>query len=229
MINEKKISFIICTNYAILYDECVKYIQRLDIPEGFMVDIIPIRGAHSMASGYNAGMKQTDARYKVYMHQDVFILNRYFLVNMLKVFRLYPSAKMMGMVGTQRLSATGIMWKGKSYGALYERDERPYIHKMLDEETKVMKAEAIDGFLMATCEDLPWREDLFDGFDFYDISQSFEFHRHGYEIAVPDQEYAWCVHDDGKILNLFHYNYYREIFLENYREDMAAVDRKPAD
>ena len=174
-------------------------------------------------------MKQTDARYKIYMHQDVFILNRYFLVNMLKVFRLYPSAKMMGMVGTQRLSATGIMWKGKSYGALYERDERPYIHKMLDEETKVMKAEAIDGFLMATCEDLPWREDLFDGFDFYDISQSFEFHRHGYEIAVPDQEYAWCVHDDGKILNLFHYNYYREIFLENYREDMAAVDRKTAD
>ena len=227
--NDCKIAFIICTNDEIMIKECRLYIERLFVPKGYKTEILEIYDAVSMASGYNAGMKQTDARYKIYMHQDVFILNRYFLVNMLKAFQLYPSAKMMGMVGTERLSATGIMWKGKSYGALYERDERPYIHKMLDEETKVMKAEAIDGFLMATCEDLPWREDLFDGFDFYDISQSFEFHRHGYEIAVPDQEYAWCVHDDGKILNLFHYNYYREIFLENYREDMAAVDRKTAD
>ena len=218
--NDCKIAFIICTNDEIMIKECRLYIERLFVPKGYKTEILEIYDAVSMASGYNAGMKQTDARYKIYMHQDVFILNRYFLVNMLKAFQLYPSAKMMGMVGTERLSATGIMWKGKSYGALYERDERPYVHELLDEKTKVMKAEAIDGLLMATCEDIPWREDLFDGFDFYDISQSFEFRRHGYDIAVPNQEYAWCVHDDGKILNLLHYNHYRKIFLQNYAEDM---------
>ena len=125
------------------------------------------------------------------------------------------------MVGTAQLSLSGIMWRGSSYaGGVYIPSDTLYQEEIFDENGKLMKAEAIDGFLMATCVDIPWREDLFDGFDFYDISQSFEFRRHGYDIAVPDQEYAWCVHDDGKILNLLYYNHYRKIFLQNYAEDM---------
>ena len=45
---------------------------------------------------------------------------------------------------------------------------------------------------MATQYDVPWREDLFDGFDFYDVSQSFEFRKAGYTVGVPVQRDA-CV------------------------------------
>ena len=224
--NENKIAFIICTNYELMFRECERYIQRLHVPDGFSIEIIPVRGARSMTSGYNQAMVSTDAKYKIYMHQDVFIINHFFLENILRIFQTYHSVGMIGMVGTNRLSSSGIMWKGKSGGGLYECEDRPYVHEILDDNTKILNAEAIDGLLMATCQNIPWREDLFDGFDFYDISQSFEFRRQRYDIAVPDQDYAWCVHDDGKILNLFNYNHYRKIFLENYAADMNAVERQ---
>ena len=223
--NKNKIAFIICTNYELMFQECEKYIRRIHVPEGVSIEILPIKNATSMTSGYNHAMRSTDAKYKIYMHQDVFIINQYFLDNILNIFQNHHSVGMIGMVGTDRLSSTGIMWKGKFGGGLYEREDRSYVHEILTEKTKILNAEAIDGFLMATSQDIMWREDLFDGFDFYDISQSFEFKRRGYDIAVPDQDYAWCVHDDGKILNLFNYNHYRKIFLENYIEDMNAVAR----
>ena len=75
--------------------------------------------------------------------------------------------------------------------------------------------EAVDGLLMVTKEDLPWREDLFDGWDFYDVSQSFEFRKKGYRVVVPEQKKPWCAHDDGT-MNLWSYDGYRKIFLTEY-------------
>ena len=62
-----------------------------------------------------------------------------------------------------------------------------------------MEAEAIDGFIMITQYDVPWREDLFTKWDFYDCSQSMEFIRHGYKVIVPNMKEPWCVHDCGFI------------------------------
>lgn len=72
---------------------------------------------------------------------------------------------------------------------------------------------------MITQYDIPWRKDLFCGWDFYDISQCKEFQRAGYDVVVPYMEKPWCIHDDG-ILNLEHYNTDREIFLEEYQADI---------
>ena len=47
------------------------------------------------------------------------------------------------------------------------------------------EVEAVDGLFIATQYDVKWREDIFDGWDFYDISQSEEFHRAGYKVVVP--------------------------------------------
>jgi hypothetical protein len=209
---------------SILMKKCRLYIECLSVPKGYTTEILEIHDAPSMTSGYNRAMRQSDARYKIYLHQDVFILSRNFLNNLMTIFH---SCQNTGMVGTAELLLSGVMWRKSSYaGGVYIPSDTLYQEEIFDENGKLMKAEAIDGFLTATCEDIPWREDLFDGFDFYDISQSFEFRRYGYDIAVPDQEYAWRVHDDGKIPNLFHYNHYREIFLENYKGDMAAVKRE---
>ena len=71
--NPCQIAFIICSNDKQETDECIFYLKNLKIPEGYSVEIIPIYRAISMAEGYNIGMKKTDAKYKVYLHQDTFI------------------------------------------------------------------------------------------------------------------------------------------------------------
>ena len=74
----------------------------------------------------------------------------------------------------------------------------------------------VDGLLMVTAYDLPWREEWFDGWDFYDASQSFEFRKAGYKVVVPVQKSYWYVHDDKRCLNLWDYNRNRKIFVEKY-------------
>lgn len=63
--------------------------------------------------------------------------------------------------------------------------------------------------------DISWREDIFDGWDFYDVSQSFEFKRAGYDIAVPYQKVPWVLHDCG-FLNLKNYYSARDKFIKEY-------------
>lgn len=84
---KNQVAFITCVNDEEEYAECQYYLNRLHIPEGYEADIISIREAPSMAAGYNAGMKSSQAKYKVYLHQDVFIKNRDFIPDMLKVFQ----------------------------------------------------------------------------------------------------------------------------------------------
>ena len=70
--NDHKFCFIICTNNDLYLNECLHYIDHLVIPEGYEVDVLTIQDAISITTGYNEGMHASDAKYKIYMHQDVF-------------------------------------------------------------------------------------------------------------------------------------------------------------
>lgn len=65
------IAFIICVNNELYFEECKYYIERLKVPAGYDIDVIGIWEADSMCAAYNLGMRSSDAKYKVYMHQDV--------------------------------------------------------------------------------------------------------------------------------------------------------------
>lgn len=214
--NEKKICFIMCVNDEVYEKEQLKYIQELKIPTGYEIEIFSIWEATSMTSGYNEAMHASDAKYKVYMHQDAFIVEPYFIEKMLAVFR-EKEIGMLGVVGSPSLPENAIMWNGKRTGGLYYNCRYGTSESQFGNiEGAYQDVEAVDGLLMATQYDLPWREDLFDGWDFYDVSQSAEFSRRGYRVVVPKQKHPWCIHDDG-FLGVKNYYRYREIFLKEYK------------
>ena len=219
--NDHKFCFIICTNDDLYLSECIHYLQHLHIPEGYEIDLLTIHDAPCMTQGYNQAMEQTDAKYKIYMHQDVFILNRNFLGDILQIFKSDEQIGMIGMVGYENISADGLMWHGKRVGDLFKKQpDTPYTplseyHYSIQKEGYSFAAE-IDGFLMATAYDIPWNTEEITGWDFYDAFHSMYFLDHGYKIAVPNQSHPWCMHDDGVVLNMTNYNKYRKIFIENY-------------
>ena len=94
-----KIAVITCVNNEEEYAQALSYIDRLHVPDGYELDVIAVREAPSMAAGYQMAMEHTDARYKIYMHQDTFIINREFLQDMLSVFRSDDRIGVIGMVG----------------------------------------------------------------------------------------------------------------------------------
>ena len=68
-----------CVNDELYEEECIRYIKRLHVPEEYEVQQLSVLGAKSMADGYNEAMQQTDAKYKVFLHQDVFIVYKNFM------------------------------------------------------------------------------------------------------------------------------------------------------
>lgn len=214
--DENKICFISCVNDAEDYEESLLYVRSLLVPEGMKAELLEIRDASSMAEGYTEGMLSSDARYKVYLHQDVRIIHPYFIHNVLQIFRADSKNGMIGMVGCQRLAADGIMWHGERIGSSTNSGEN--LGEYLADRDGWQAVEAIDGFLMVTQYDLPWRRDIFDGWDFYDISQSLEFIRHGYRVVVPKRNGDWAVHEEKPSPSLWNYDRYRRIFLKNYSD-----------
>lgn len=213
--NEKKFCFIMCTNDTHFEQEAITYINRLYVPEGFEAECLSIKAADSMASGYNEGMRASDAKYKIYMHHDVFIINRHFLYRLLELFH-NPAVGMVGLIGAPRMPANGIMWYEKRIGRVYVNDAYSSFDKILDAAAAPYQSvEAIDGLLMATQYDIPWREDLFKHWDFYDASQSFEYRRAGYEVVVPYMEQSWVMHDEG-FMKLKNYYHDRRVFVKEY-------------
>ena len=217
-----KFCFIICTNNELLLDEAVLYIHSLTVPEGYTIQLLTVKDALSMASGYNEAMTASDAKYKIYMRQDVFILHKNFLVDLLSIFHSDPQIGMIGMVGYERVSNDGIMWNAKRCGTPYQaKPTVPY--PPLSQYTYSLHNDGytcvaqIDGFMMVTAYDYLWNADLLKHWDFYDVYQSLTFLSHGYKIVVPVQSHPWCLHDDGIIVNLTNYNYYRKIFMDTHK------------
>ena len=205
-----------CVNDELYDEECIRYIKRLHVPEEYEVQQLSVLGAKSMADGYNEAMQQTDAKYKVFLHQDVFIVYKNFIRDLLWIFDQDKEIGMIGMVGSPVMPAEGVMWADDRIGSLFTSNIKQAGPALIGQvKMPYEQVEAIDGLLMATQADLPWREDIFDGWDFYDVSQSMEFRKKGYKVVVPHMEIPWCLHDDGYV-NLERYFKWRDVFLKEY-------------
>ena len=218
--DNKKIAFIICVNNMQYYEECLRYIQELEVPDGYSTDILCIQEAGSMTQGYNGGMQASDAKYKVYLHQDTFILNRNFIRDIVQIFTKDKSIGMIGVLGAEKLPADANCYLSWNVGNIAAYDGRATMETdFLIQKCGQgwMRVEAVDGLIMATQYDIPWREDFLDGWDFYDVSQSLEMKRQGYQVVVPYQETPWCYHDCG-CPKLKKYDFYREKMIREYPE-----------
>jgi hypothetical protein len=218
ILDNKIVSFIFCISNDVLWKKSVNYIDNLIIPNEYSIEIIEIRSAKSLCSAYNLGMNKAKGKYKVYLHQDVFIYNKNFISDFLILFNKYLDLGIMGMAGAERLPLSGIWWQSKcNFGALYrtygDRIKPAHIGVFKEEYKEV---EALDGLILITQYDISWREDLFKGWHFYDISQCTEFLKAGYKVGIPNQADPWVEHANGNDMKGYHEN--RKIFLEEYGE-----------
>lgn len=219
---EQKICFISCVNNEQYYNECLYYINKLNIPQGYTIETIAINDASSIAEGYNRAMELTDAKYKIYLHQDTFILDENILYKIIEIFN-DSSIGMIGAVGSPIIDSEGIWWNcDELYGNYYDNVQgKMKRHKLLAETNdKCIDLNIIDGFIMITQYDIRWREDIFDGWHYYDYSQSMEFKRAGYKVVTPNIDTTWVMHDCGLVNVESQEEYYRynKIFKVEYKK-----------
>lgn len=232
--NDHKFEIIILSNNQRYLEECKFYLERLEVPEGYELSLSVVSGAVSMTSGYQSAMGESDARYKIYIHQDTFLINPGILADLLRTFESDERIGLIGMVGYEKFSETQVMWKSHSrvgavpmYGACRAYADRDFTD-FEDTEFEIRDVAVVDGFFMATSKDLDWDSVNFDGWDFYDADQCMEFHQRGYRVVVPVQKVPWCLHDDGGYQTLWNYEKYRRRFIKKYSVLPQNVETDPA-
>ena len=221
--NEKKICFIICTNDKAKYNKCLQHINRIKVPLNYTKEILPIVDAKSMASGYNLAMRKSDAKYKIYLHQDVYVINTNILFDALKLFKRYSKLGIIGIAGAKLLPTNCVWGAGaQQYGRVYhylEENNEIWLSNY-GKNTKIQgdyeSVEAVDGLLMITQYDITWREDIFDGWHYYDLSQCLEFIKAGYEVGIPNASNVWCIHNAHN--NLTGYKEAQKNFINEYKD-----------
>jgi len=223
--NHNKIAFITCVNDESSYVKSLDYIKKLQVPEGMEVEIIEIKDSLSMTSAYNEAMKKSDSKYKVYLHQDVYIQNPNFINDILNIFKNDANIGLIGMVGAKVIPVSGIWWEDHlKVGKVFDSHRGSIELLNFNEVTELYtEVKAIDGLIMITQYDLPWKEDIFNGWHFYDLSHSIEFAKKGLKVVVPNQQTAWCLHDCGYVNTTNGFEEFRNKFLDNYSKDIFPL------
>lgn len=250
-LDDRVIAFISCVSEPEQYLWCRRHIEALEIPPGYRVEVHFVLGAKGLPSAYNTVMRQSKAKYKVYVHHDVYLLNRRLLYEVLDIFS-DPSIGMIGVVGATQLPENGVWFRNnplncfglvldyrrsvsrRFLGPLNRRRIRPTHFRAVPE--RVLPVVTVDGFLMITQYDVPWREDLYDGFIYYEGPHCLEFIRRGLAVVVARQERdrVWCLHygrPDGKERTseedaAYHAEFDRVV--EIFRREYAAFLKVPA-
>ncbi|NOU79238.1 glycosyltransferase [Paenibacillus sp. LMG 31459] len=220
-----KVCFITCLDDEIQHEESVRYIRSLNIPEDFQIEVIAVRDAEGMAVGYNRAMIQSNAKYKVYLHQDVFIVNPNFISDILLLFSKNPKLALIGVKGGAEIPPSGLWWEAADlYGKIYEssKDNRMQLCLHNEVASDYESVEAVDGLILITQYDLAWRDDLMKGWHMYDTAQCLEFKRRGYEVGVPYQIAPWVIHDSGP-LSFEGFEQGRLAFLNEYSKDIHPL------
>lgn len=152
------------------------------------------------------------------------------LFDILQIFSLDSKIGLIGVAGTTRMPENGVWWEDDEkddYRELYQDvilgAESSRINEVKEDFIEV---EAVDGVLMVTSKDIPWRSDIFTGWHHYDVSQSMEFRRKGYKVVIPKQSAFWCLHDQecNKDLGTA-YGKSRRIFVEEYKKELERKAR----
>lgn len=196
--DKDQIAFIICADNEQCYNECVRYIQDLEVPKGYGTDIIGIWEADTVASGYQAGMCESNAKYKVYLRQDTFILNKDLITDVLKIFQEDEDIGMLGVIGAsgQEVRDDGSLRWDVGRAALYNGRTTVDAEYIQARDKGYTEVRTINSLIMATQYDIPWR----DGFSGVGDERlhSEEMQRQGYKVVVPFQDMPWC-HCDSRI------------------------------
>lgn len=163
----EKICFIIYYDEERSLQECIYYIQNMQIPEGFEIDFVYIKDAESFEEIKKDAVQKNTAKYKVYLDQNVLIVNRFFLYEILSRFRKNPEIGMIGVWGNDQVEENNqgrlLLW---SEDGIVEIGN---VGRGWDEE-----AGSINEMLVATQYDADCQE---------------------YISIIPHQDSSWCVYD----------------------------------
>jgi glycosyltransferase involved in cell wall biosynthesis len=199
MNNPNKITFICRVTDDSVFKECEAYIDSLILPEGMQMETVTIKEPMTDGEAYQKAMLASDSKYKVYLQQNVFLVYKKFISELIHLFATHPNLGIISAIGAKTPQVGG-RWRdsAQKYGKRIEySDWKMKVSAFLQPVEAYESVAQLDGALLATQYDLPWRVDLLKGRAFLGETRSREFINAGYEAGVPRQTESWTLFDQS--------------------------------
>lgn len=194
--NDKKISIISIVKDEDSFLEFQRYLNRLIVPDGFEIELLPVSGAANIAAGYNYAMSLSDAKYKVYLSQDDYLVQPDCLQTLISLFEENPDLGAIGTIGAKDFPLSCKLSEAKyKFGGGYTNSSGTMQKEWhLDPQTSFETVTIAEG-LFITQVDCEWEENTFLSQGYTLASQCVRLINKGYEIGVPHQTKPWILSD----------------------------------
>ena len=187
-----KIEFIINYKNEQYLAECLLHINRLQIPKGYEIGILSIAEISDREDEYYAEPVKSNAKYKVYLKENTFIIDDTFLYHIISIFRGNENVAAIGVLGhDSRTDIAGVeqcnsgrLLVGGSTGVQevnYQKDKEGWKPVCM-----------LCDVLIATQYEAEGTEGL-SGNDA--AVWCGKFIEKGYDVIIPYQHISWCLFD----------------------------------
>lgn len=177
---KNKISFVLYGDNEWILSENQNYINSLNLPNDTNIEVFRIMNKGSLASCLEFGRKQSDAKYKIYLDQNAYIIDKNFIFKIISTFEKHPKLGILGVRGYYLDTEKNEMkFLGNNLYHQYGYNSKISILKE-GEATGVIAALALDKHVMITTVDTPWADDDSNT----NIVKSVELRHMGFETAV---------------------------------------------
>ena len=198
---KRDILFVILSDNKQYYRECVRYINDLYVPSGYNLKIIDYIQLDEDIKNKNK-LDVFSAKYKVYLQDTTFIINRNFIYDVLNIFK-DDSIGMIGICGTNKQvdNYKNIEWNCGKY-IFYNGKNTVKRTSITDSNEEYTYVNKVDDKLLITQYDF----DFYNEYKDDNFVKSTKMFQRGYKIVVPNKK-IWCfceekieVSDDNKII-----------------------------
>jgi predicted O-linked N-acetylglucosamine transferase (SPINDLY family) len=179
----KKWAFVVCTQNNVYKENTRRWINLHFEDEA---DVFFLEGFDSIFKAYNRGIElSSDNKYVCFCHEDVDVLkiDKGHLENILNDTR----TGFIGVAGAKKLNNDAVWWQSEPFlsGRVgHLKKEGGEINRWHNNYGAAGPVEVLDGVILFCKRDLlnevRWDEDYFNGWDFYDISVTWEASQRGY-------------------------------------------------
>ena len=156
---EKKIAVIVRKSSEEWYGCCMESLERMEWPQGYAVEAFTLDAAKPYAAQVNEILTETDAKYKVYINDEMCVVHPQMVLEMMTIFQ-DESIGMVGFLGSASLPVSGsVMDSPYKRGAVLMPTQEGFSElRFGDSMGKAADVRFLLPSLFATQRDLPWDE-----------------------------------------------------------------------
>lgn len=191
---QDEILFIIVGNDDWIISENIKFIDNMTIPKHMKVEYRVVSNLDNIPQAVQNAMRESMAKYKIYLDQNAFLIDKEFLPKAIAIFQNNPDIGLLGARGYYKTEENEKMELRGNYIFQYNDTRNICLSNVCEGDVNtIVDVMALDKHFMMTSVDSDWNGNNSN----FHIIKSVEMRHMGYRTVVFIDEKPFVLFDNG--------------------------------